>query len=307
MSECRLDANDYEIIFGEKATPFFLDKAKSMNLAYRRLSAEEEANCWKRAHDVLGSDSVVKAGAHRIADWMKGWAENVNELKSKSAVDALKPKYFNKIDIVRWKQEWIKPLSPSLEYDMFSLLQYWIFEKYLKSYATIYEFGCGTGHNLLRVREVNPKAELWGLDWAESSQEGLAELAKKGYSNIFGQRFDFFNPDSDFHLNPKSAVLTIASLEQTGSKYDKFIHYLLAENPDLVIHIEPIAELLDAKHPLDKLSIDYFRKRNYLDGLYSYLKKLESSDLIEILSAGRTWIGSFFIEGYSVLIWKPRL
>jgi hypothetical protein len=106
-------------------------------------------------------------------------------------------------------------------------------------------------------------------------------------------------------LEKNSVAMTIASLEQTGQNFRPFIQYLLDKKPSLVIHIEPIAELLDAGHPLDKLSIEYFRKRNYLDGLLSFLEKLESDSKIQILKKSRSWIGSFFIEGYSVVVWKP--
>jgi hypothetical protein len=33
----------------------------------------------------------------------------------------------------------------------------WVFEKYITNVDSVYEFGCGTGHNLLRVRDLFPK------------------------------------------------------------------------------------------------------------------------------------------------------
>jgi hypothetical protein len=124
-------------------------------------------------------------------------------------------------------------------------------------------------------------------------------------SDIHAHRFDYFNPDESFHLQPQSVVFTVASLEQVGSRWDKLIEYLLSNSPKLCIHIEPISELLDPNKLNDYLSIEYFKKRNYLDGFLNGLRKLEIDGKVKIHRAQRTHIGSLFIEGYSVVIWEP--
>ena len=98
----------------------------------------------------------------------------------------------------------------------------------------------------------------------------------------------------------------MASLEQTGEEFEKFLDFLVQAKPNLVIHIEPIEELLDENNLLDLLSIKYFRKRHYLKGLLSYLRMLESRKSISILESRRTFVGSFFIDGYSLIVWKPN-
>ncbi len=159
---------------------------------------------------------------------------------------------------------------------LLSILQYWIFEKYLKDFPTIYEFGCGTGHNLLRLRELNKKAILWGLDWAKSSQKLINGVAKALNDNALkAHHFDYFNPNYDFKLDPHGAVYTFASLEQTCKNYKKFVSYLLKNKPSLCVNIEPTGETLDQNNLLDSLSIQYFKKRKYLDGYIGYLKELE--------------------------------
>ncbi len=305
MSESNLSVRDFETVFGEPLTPFVAEKIGSYSFQYRTLQEDELAGCWQRADSTLKSNSIVRAGAHRYDDWEKGWTENAEAMKSTQDMNHLLPRYFHKIDIVRWKQEWIKPLTQRFEYEMFAALQYWIFDKYLRNCGAVYEFGCGTGHNLLRAMEVNPHAKFWGLDWTKASQDVISTLQEKGLENIFAHRFNFFEPDYAFDFETNSVAMTIASLEQTGQNFRPFIQYLLDKKPSLVIHIEPIAELLDESHPLDKLSIEYFRKRNYLDGLLSFLEKLESDGKIQILRKSRSWIGSFFIEGYSVIVWRP--
>jgi len=207
---------------------------------------------------------------------------------------------------VRWNQKFIKPASKNFEYNMLGVILDWVFDKYIRNAGAVYEFGCGTGHNLVRARKLNPAAILWGLDWAVSSQAIIRKLAlERSDSKLFAHRFNFFNPDMDFLVEKDAVVYTVASLEQIGTEFDKFITYLLSNKPKLCIHVEPIAELLDENNLLDYLSIKYFKKRNYLDGFLTYLRQLESKGDIKILKAQRNYIGSFFIEGYSVVVWIP--
>jgi hypothetical protein len=69
--------------------------------------------------------------------------------------------------------------------------------------------------------------------------------------------------------------------------------------------MEPIDELLDKDILVDNLSIKYFRKRNYLNGFLPYLESLEEKNKIKILKKQRIFSGSYFIEGHSLIVWKP--
>jgi trans-aconitate methyltransferase len=202
--------------------------------------------------------------------------------------------------------KWILPIDPELEYKLFGFLLDSLALKYLRDSENIYEFGCGTGHNLLRIRKINNRAVLTGLDWAKSSQKLIEEIARKTNDSLLkSDNFDYFNPNLDLVLPENSSVITIASLEQTGENFKKYIDYLRSQKCSLVIHVEPIGELLDESNEIDKLSISYFKKRNYLNGLLKYLQSLSAEGKIDIIDARRSHIGSFFIEGYSIIVWKP--
>ncbi|MDB5036486.1 MAG: hypothetical protein JWQ35_14 [Bacteriovoracaceae bacterium] len=305
--EIHLTTADFERVFGERLSSYVRSKIEAYQFKYESLSPQERDDCLKRFVESLSRD-LVKAGAERHEQWHQGWAENLNSIADTSEVEKIIPKYFDKYNIVRWRQEWVKPRSPKFEYQMLAVIQDWLFDKYLRDVSHIYEFGCGTGHNLFRARAVNSKAELWGLDWAASSQEIIKKLNADGVDkNIFGHNFDYFNPDQSFEIAPNSAVVTVASLEQVGNKFDAFLDYLIEKKPKFCIHIEPIAELLDQNNLLDYLSVEYFKKRNYLSGFLTSLRKHEADGKLKIIRAQRTYIGSFFIEGYSVVVWTPSL
>lgn len=303
----KLKSEDFEKNFGEPLSEPVRKKIESYNMFYSDATLEERDYCMRRSVDFLLDKNVVFSGEHRIEQWENGWKENLDKLAVTSSEEAIIPKYFGKYPFVRFQQKFLKVESQNLEYNMLGVILDWLFDKYLKTASNIYEFGCGTGHNLLRAREFNKNATLWGMDWATSSQEILKNFKSKGIDqNINGHRFDYFNPDYNFRLEKDAFVYTVASLEQVGERYQSFVKYLIEQKPKLVVHIEPIGELLDKDLLIDYLSIEYFKKRNYLNGYLEYLKKLESEGVITIDVAKRSYIGSFFIDGYSIIVWSPR-
>lgn len=302
----RLTAADFEEAFNDTLSQYIRTKIKEYDFCYFDLRLTERDTWIRKIADVLLAPNIEEAGAHRLEQWENGWGQNLDELETSSKVEAVIPRYYGKYNILRWKQKFITPAHKNFERNSHAIIQDWLFDKYMRNAETVYEFGCGSGHNLFRVRNVNPKAKIWGLDWATSSQKIIQRFVRNGIDrNFFAQRFDFFYPDENFNLEDNSIVYTSASLEQVGTQYKRFVEYLLRQRPALCIHIEPIAELLDENNLLDYLSIQYFKKRKYLSGYLDFLRRLEKRGQIKIHRTQRTYIGSLFIEGYSVIVWSP--
>ena len=302
-----INADELEAVFNEKLSTELKEKINNYKLTYASVDNEERDRYLLKIIEVLLHDDLVEAGVHRLLDWEKGWGENRDQYDKNANFESLMPKYFGKYGLIRWKQQLVKPVSYNFDYYILAVILDWIFEKYrIFEFDNIYEFGCGTGHNLFRIREFNKHAKLWGLDWATSSQEIIEKYAiEQRDMNLFAQRFDFFNPNFEFRIQPNSLIYTVESIEQIGNQYELFVQYLLDQQPMLCIHIEPISELLDSTNLLDYLSIKYIEKRKYLSGYYDYLLKLEKMGNLKILQAQRTYVGSLFVEGYSVIAWSP--
>ncbi|MFA5127520.1 MAG: hypothetical protein WC457_00775 [Patescibacteria group bacterium] len=299
-----VSVQDLEKMWGENLSPYLVKKVSEYDLKYAILNDVERDNCLKRIVSTLLDKDLVFSGEHRHEQWNKGWGENLDNFIGSKDEKNVVPKYFGKYDVLRLKQKFIKPLSDKFEVNSLYIIQDWLFDKYFRNINNIYEFGCGTGHNLMRVREVNPTANLWGLDWADSSQKIIDAMRADGVdANIYSHNFDFFKPDYDFKIEKDSAIYTVAALEQIGDKHGEFINYLRQNKPQLCVHVEPIGELLDQDNLLDYLSVEYFKKRNYLNGYLDKLKEMESNGEIKILCAKRSYIGSMFIDGYSVIVW----
>ncbi len=79
----------------------------------------------------------------------------------------------------------------------------------------------------------------------------------------------------------------------------------MSNKPELVVHIEPFEDLLDPFFLLDNLSIQYMRKRNYINGYVEHIQNLEKEGKAKIHRYQRSYIGSKHIDGYTVLIWSP--
>ena len=251
--------------------------------------------------------NLSQTGPGRQPDWESGWGSNLEKFNASGDIEDTVPGYFEKSSVIRWKQKFIQPHDLNTEKNLLSILVDSLLLKFGKHADSIYEFGCGTGWHLFRLRTHFPKTKLVGLDWTKQSQELIRNYAMSRHDKeLFGQNFDFFTPPPQgMIVERKSVFLTVASLEQTHKNFSKFLDFILKSKPELIINIEPIGEFLDSNNLLDLLSLKYFEKRNYLSGFYGALKALEEQGLIKIHDARRSYLGSLFIDGYSIIVWSP--
>lgn len=304
----KLTSESFAKIFDEKENnlPLIVKQAiEKTNFRYRIVENKEYENAILRILKTLDSKTLKISGSHRINDWEKGWEEHLKDFnKSNYDVNLLIAKFATTGMYVRFQGDLIKPESNSFESDFVAVIRCYLFTKYLKKANAFYEFGAGTGVNLVAVAEVFPQLKLTGLDWAQSSVDLINTLKEKLYINVTGKKLDMFNPDKKYQLDKDSSVLTIGALEQLGENFKPFINYLLKNNPQVCIHLETIYEMYDQNNLLDYLAAKYLKKRNYLRGFLPYLKKLESKKKIKIFEIRRTF-GSLYHEGYTYIVWKP--
>ncbi len=300
---------DVALTLGEPVSPRLAQWIKDAKLSYVELNQQQRDAVLIECLRVLLRAEMPRAGEdQRLAQWEKGWGENFEAFTGSAAdLAAIMPKYFNKYDVARWKGEVVKGINPDFEYQILALLLEWEFEKYLPDAAAIYEFGCGTGQNLLRARKANSTAKITGLDWATPSQKIIARMVELGVlTNAEGINFNFFKPNNDVKLAKDAVVYTNAALEQVADRHTEFVEYLIRQKPKLVFHLEPISEVFEPEtNLLDAISDAYYKKRNYLAGFLTYLRKRESEGAIKILKVQRTHLGHLMTDGYTHIAWKP--
>lgn len=278
-----------------------------MDFQYRELSGDERDNVLLNIIKKLDSDQLTVVGRKKRVIWEKGWSENLkNFLQKNYDINELTPKYYRAGQILRIYQNYAITYDPNFEFNFFKIFRLWLYKKYLKEGESIYEFGCGPGHNLIALAELYPKKRIHGLDWVVASRDLVNKIAEVYKYNITGHLFDMFSPDENLEIANNSVIMTIGALEQLGHDYESFLQYLLKKSPMLCLNVEPLCELYDKNNLLDYIAIKYQKKRKYLSGYLDCLRKLESKGEIEILKTQRMFFGNLNYNGWSFVVWKPK-
>lgn len=240
------------------------------------------------------------------ARWIEGWGENLKEFQQSGGdIDSLLPRYIRPNMPVRLFGDFVKTEDPFFEKHWYEVFREWLFLTFFKRFDHIFEFGCGSGFNVARLAEMYPGTTVHGLDWAEPSVKIVENLRAVRGLRTYGHLFDFFEPDYTLDIPANSVVVTIGALEQTGQNNAKFLEFLMAKRPALVVHIEPTYDWYDANSLVDHLAITAHELRNFWRGYHEQLLRLRDQGAVEILKMKRSYFGSLVLEGYSQTIWRP--
>lgn len=300
----KITHEDLEKILNIKIDSQLKKQIEDFDLRYRELTKEERDYYILHNFNILTNDIVV-SGKHRINEWESGWEENLNLFKSSKNINDLIPKYHGKNRIVKWMGDVVMPLTENFDYKIHICFVDAIVRHYLNDVTNIFELGCGPAYHLVRLNQYNKKINLYGTDWATSSQKIINSINEILDLNITPINLDFFNPNYEIEIPENTGIYTVASLEQIGEEYKKIVDFLIDKKIKVCVHMEPIGEILDDDKLIDYLSIKYFEKRNYLKGYLTYLETLESQGKIEIINKQRIYSGSYFVEGHSLIVWRP--
>lgn len=285
---------------------------ESIDTRYRMLSEQENENLLAEIENKIINDKKNVSDPSRQKVWFDGWQENLEAFRKSKSTDSVTPKFLRPNNPVRFNGNFIIPSNPFFERDMSKLFQIFIYDNFIfkNEITKIYEFGCGSGFNLLFFlqfyKNMIPNMSLVGLDFVQSSVDLIDELGKHHQCDLTGKLFDMKKPDKSYEIEENSCVFTACALEQLGKEHYNFIDYLVQQDLKICFHLEPIVENYDVKNPFDKMAIDFHRKRGYLDGLKPYLHKLKRDGIINIMFDKRLMFGSLFHEGYHLIIWSKN-
>lgn len=310
MKNYNLTVEDFARSFGTSAEDIS-DDCKELitktDFRYRIIDGKERDDVILNVLRKIESDKQKIGSPERENVWEKGWSENLNEfVESNGDLKKLVPKFIRPNQAIRLNQKYVMPSKPNFELDYFSVFRLWIFKKYLKDFDHIYEFGCGTGFNLVVLASLFPEKKLYGLDYVASSVNIVNKICEIYGWDISGHLFNMISPDEKFKIKNNSAIFTFGSVEQLASKFDAFLQFLLKNKPKLCIHMEPTIELYDGDNLIDYLAIKFHKKRGYTEKFLTRLKELEEQGKIEILKVKRLFFGSLYMEGFSYIVWKPK-
>lgn len=290
----------------QEFSPEFIQEFNKKDITYTILQDKEREQEILNQLKRIKNDTQIVGVPERTQVWENGWTENLQEfIQSGYDLQSLKPKFFRENTPCRFKRTFVMPNSPSFEYEIQKFLKKFIYTKYFSNVDNIYEFGCGTGYNLVNLAELFPDKKLFGLDFVPAVVKLLAEIQNHYHYNISGNLFDIRTPNRNFNILPNSAIFTFAALEQVSDQYVDFVKYLIEQKPCICVHIEPIAELYDEDNIVDWLAKEFHTKRHYLSGFLTYLQELCNQQKIELIKIKRLELGNWNHEGYSLIVWKP--
>jgi hypothetical protein len=303
-----INANDFARAFGtteSEVTAFCGDLIQKLDFRYSICPQESREKIFLDVITRYDKGELSISGAHRKPDWEKGWKEILLKFQNSNYdLETLIPKDVHGDRPMRFNGEYIVSESGTFETDFTTVFRNWLYRKYFREYDNVFEFGCGTGHNLVLIARMFPDKRYSGMDWVAESQQILEAIAAKYGWQIKGFPFDFFHPDDNIKIPANSIVYTSAALEQLGSNHTAFVNYLLAKKPSLCVNVEPIAEYYDPDRLFDYVALKYHQRRNYLNGFLTHLQSLEKENKIKIIATKRLGFGSLYHEAYNYIVWE---
>ena len=309
MNIKKLTISDFATSFGTLEDTFS-SKCKTIinnsNFNYRELKLKELENLYLTILKRIELDKQKIGVKERTKVWQDGWSENLDKfIKSDYDINSLVPKFIKGNQPVRLNQRYVLPQGSQFELDYIKVYRQWFLENYFSDFDNIYEFGCGTGFNLLTASEIFPNKSLYGSDFVQSSVDLVNTIAKSKNIQLSGSLFNMLNPNYEYKIKKNSGVFTFGSIEQLASRMKNIINYFIEQKPEICLHTEPMIELYDQNKLSDFLATKYQSKRGYTKGLLPYLQSLELEGKIKIIKVKRLFFGSLFMEGYNLLIWMP--
>jgi hypothetical protein len=296
--------------------PSLSDAIDAAKLTVTEITGSERDSLILDLLSAISEDSQVVGVASRTKDWERGWSEHMPLLPTKVRADCspysqlrefLTPRFVRANKPIRWAGRYCSASSEDFEAQYQHLLRMYIFEKFFSDVDQLYEFGSGTGLNLLHANEMFPKLPLFGTDFVQSSIQLQRTVAKRWNIPLEVELFDMTQPSSSYRLAPGSGVLTFGALEQLGSSgAATMIEWLVDQRPDVVVSIEPEARLYDLRVLEDYLAHCFQTKRSYSSDILTTLEDLKKCGLINLIQVKRLFFGSLFMEGYNLFVWSPR-
>lgn len=271
-------------------------------------------------------------GAKSIAvnnnKWNKGWKDNLNLYNRTKNTDMLAPLYSGKLpylklfrklyktEIRNAEEETCNTVEHQLNAELYDeVISRWIRKYYnnknmISKEVYVIELGAGSCQHIPRLnKKLQPlceKVKYIATDWSTTTEEICTKLKEYEDIDIKYMNINLLEDLGSIKLPRNSFIYTVNALEQLGNKVGPVIDWINKQSPRLVIHFEPITEVLEINDRYDQKSIEYIKARGYLDGLYAGLVTRQSKDDINIISCERTFISNAHHENNTFICWESK-
>ena len=190
----KLDFNGFAKSFGinkDDLSDLVKKEIEKYNFEFHDFSEDEYKDIILEVLFKIDRDEQKIGARGREKVWLDGWKENYSAYKESGFSDqALVPKFVRKGNPVRLNQKYVKPTDDQFELNFISVFRTWFLETYFSKVENIFEFGCGTGFNLIRASELFPEKNLFGSDFVQSSVDLVNKIASVKNINLTAEIFN---------------------------------------------------------------------------------------------------------------------
>jgi hypothetical protein len=291
----------------DEITPASEALLETLDFRYQPITGDKYLELMLSILKKCDADTQKVGAAERTEVWRNGWQGALDESRQAGFSDeTLVPKFIRPGQPLRLFQEYVTSPNPWFEYHWVQFLRTWFISRYFANCDQIWEFGCGTGFNLLAAAQIFPQKRLQGSDFVSSAVELVNQMAEARGVNLSAFLFNMLEPDARVKIPAGTGVFTFGAIEQLAGRVDAMLQYLIQNRPQIVVHVEPASELYDPENLNDYLALRFQNKRGYTTGLLKKLQELHAAGTIELLKVQRTQIGSLYMEGYNIFVWRPH-
>lgn len=317
VDKFQLSVEDFSLAFGRALSVEVESEIEKHDFEIEPIVGQSRDELIVEILEKIRTDTQIIGAPTRTQSWSGGWGENLEAFQVKPALDTLVPKFIRPGYPIRWGGKFYRASNPRFEEAFIRVLRSFLFsivdtELGPQGPIHLYEFGAGTGWNLLHAHEWfgdrGREIHLYGSDFVDTSIKLMGLMSSQGIP-INANLFDMRAPDPNYKIGVphQSAVFTLGALEQLAGEIEPMIDYLMSQSPRVVIHVEPDSDTYDRSKLEDYLAYWFQDNRGYSSGLGRFLGHREAKGDIEVLLSKRVGFGSRMMEGYNLVVWRPRI
>lgn len=296
-----------ELFKEKKLEQAITDLIKKKKIFYTELNSAKREKAISDTLKKISDETRIVTNKGRKKIWEKGWGDIKNNFTKKKNIKNLIPQFYSKRSNLyfRLNGKFIKS-SKKFEYEMIDIYRNWYFRKYFQNIENIYEFGAGSGHNLISLSKIFPEKKIYASDFSLNSVNLLKNISTYKNYNWECFRFDMKKINKGIVLKKNSAIYTSGSIEQLSGNINNFFNFIIKNKPKICIHIEPMPQLFKTNNLEDMISIMALKKKKYSINLLDKIYELKKQKKIKVLKLLKSPFGSQLIDGMNLIVWKLK-
>ena len=180
--------------------------------------------------------------------------------------------------------------------------------RHMEGATALVELGAGYGSKAFALKQMEEIGNIPLIigELTENGRNASVLLAKKLNIEAKVGACDFRQLSIDKDLVPSDSIIFTSYAMHYVPKFSKgIIDYFLKLKPKIVIHFEPLFEILESDSIHSLLCQEYIKQNDYTTNFYSRILRAQDEGKIKVLELSKKVIGQNPLLPISVIVWKP--